>query len=700
VSQEQQQPGGDNAARRAPTDRHVHARVKPGLHPGDVTVRVVRRSFRGFERIGRGRLEAMVELERPRGAFGALRRWLVGDPIHNALEHEERLSKRKALAVFSSDALSSVAYAPQETVIILLAAGAAALTWSLPISVAVICLLAIVVTSYRQTIQAYPKGGGSYIVARGNLGDRVGLIAASSLVIGYILTVSVSVASAVDQLTSAVPFLLPGRVAIGVALILLVTLANLRGIKDSGSIFAIPTYVFLVSMYLMIGVGLHRLATGTFEVSHPMELPPGTQEMSLFLLLRAFAVGSAVMTGTEAISDGIQAFKAPEQKNAAMTLVIMAVILAVMFLGLSVLIVGGTIIPSHSETLISIIARSVFADSVLYYIVQASAVLILVLAANTAYADFPRLASFMARDDFAPHQLALRGERLAFSNGIVLLGLMSALLILAFGGSTGALLPLYAVSVFIAFTCSQAGMVKRFLTLREGNVWWLKAGINGVGATVTGFVALMAAVTNFSNPDLPIIPGLPIGWGAWLILVTIPFLIWVFMNVKAHYRVAAAHRALPPVPSATEEPRNAVVIPLARLDRPAIEALRYARSLSDDVTAVHVAVEHESVAELEAQWNRWGAGVPLTIIESPYRSLTRPLLQYLTELRRAEGLDYVTVVLPEYVPNDWWEHLLHGQSAQFLKLQLLFQPGFVVTSVPCHEEFTAVPAAEAARPEG
>lgn len=668
----------------APPDRRVVQPVR-GTRPGDVSVKINRPKFKGFERRGRGHLEALVELERPKGTLGALRRLLIGDPIHNELEQHERLNKKKALAVFSSDALSSVAYTPQETLIILLAAGTAAIYWSLPISIAVVCLLAIVVTSYRQTIYAYPSGGGSYIVARANLGETIGLVAAAALVVGYILTVSVSVASAIDQLVSAAPALLPWRVTLNVAAIALVTLANLRGVRESGNIFSVPTYVFLASMYAMIGLGLYKLATGTLEVPRPEHMPEAVAPLTLFLILRAFAVGSAVMTGTEAISNGIPAFKPPEPRNAAHTIVAMAVILALMFLGLSVLIVGAQVIPTHTETVISILARSVFGDGLLYFVLQGSAVLILVLAANTAYADFPRLSSLGARDGYAPRQLAFRGERLAFSNGILLLGVLAAVLNVVFAGSTGAILPLYAVSVFLAFTCSQAGMVRHWWRER-GPRWHLKAAINGVGAVVTGFVALMAAVTTLVNPDLPIVPGLPIGWGSWLIVVIIPILVFFFKAIKRHYDQAGRARRLPSAAPRHRVVRNAVVVPIARIDRPAVEALRYARSLSDDVTAVHVAAEGDRADELERVWAEWGEGVPLTVIDSPYRSLTRPLLQYLTELRRNERVDYVTVVLPEYVPDSWWEHLLHGQSGQFLKWQLLFQPGFVVTSVPCHEQ--------------
>jgi amino acid transporter len=651
-------------------------------------VRIRRARFRGFERTGEGRLEAGAQIEEPHGLAGVIKRWLVGAPIHSDLESHERLSKRKAIAVFSSDALSSVAYTPQETLVILLSAGLAAAWFSLPIGLAVVVLLAIVVTSYRQTIFAYPSGGGSYIVAHANLGELPGLIAAAALVVGYILTVSVSIASAVDQLVSAVPDLLPLRVPLGVLAVGLITLVNLRGIRESGNIFAAPTYVFLVAMFSLIGFGLVREFTDGLVVPPPTGAEIGHEELTLVLLLRAFAVASAVMTGTEAISNGIPAFKPPEPRNAARTLVAMAVILGMMFVGLSVLIVRSGVIPSHSDTVISQLARAVFGEGPLYFVIQGSAVLILVLAANTAYADFPRLASLLARDDYAPHQLAFRGDRLAFSNGILLLGVLSALLIVVFGGSTGALLPLYALSVFAAFTFSQSGMVKHWWRER-GPRWRLKLGVNALGAVVTGLVALIAATTNLMNPNLPIVPGLPIGWGSWVVLLIVPTFIWLFKVVKRHYADAAVLSALPADPEALRALNHQVVVPVARMNLPTVRALQYAAAMSPNVNAVYVATDPEAAAKLEADWERWSFGIPLTVIESPYRSLTAPLMQFLTELKRNENADLVTVVVPEYVPDRWWEHVLHGQSAQFLKLALFFTPGFVVTSVPTHEAATS-----------
>jgi hypothetical protein len=397
------------------------------------------------------------------------------------------------------------------------------------------------------------------------------------------------------------------------------------------------------------------------------------------------------MTGTEAISNGIPAFRAPEPKNASHTLLAMASILGVMFLGLSMLIVGSGVIPSEGESVLSQLARLVFGASPIYYLVTGSAVLVLVLAANTAYADFPRLTSLLARDNYAPHQLAFRGDRLAFSNGILLLGVLAGVLIVVFGGSTGALLPLYALSVFAAFTFSQAGMVKHWRRVK-GPGWRLKAVVNGVGATVTGLVALIAALTNLMNPDLPIFPGLPIGWGSWVVLLIIPMFIWLFRQVSQHYAEARGLTELPADPSFIQPLRHHVVVPVARLSLPTVKALQYAASISPNVTAVFVATAHEEGEAMEELWKVWGEGVPLIIVDSPYRSLTGPLLRFLTEVKRNERADIVTVVLPEYVPDRWWKHVLHGQSAQLLKVVLFFTPGFVVTSVPTHERVVVATA--------
>jgi len=431
---------------------------------------------------------------------------------------------------------------------------------------------------------------------------------------------------------------------------------------------------------------LFLVFSGRLDVP-PTESPHSVvpEALGLFLLLRAFSTGSAVMTGTEAISNSVPAFKAPESKNAAMTLVVMAVILGTMFLGLTYLIVHSGVVPAEHETTISQLARGIFGTGWFYYLTQASTVLILVLAGNTAYAGFPRLASLLANDNYAPHQLAYRGERLAFSNGIIVLGLAAGLLVVVFGGQTETLLPLYAVAVFLAFTLSQAGMVIHWYHER-GERWQLKASINALGALFTGLVTLTAAATNFVHFDLPIVPGLPLGWwGAWLVLVIVPAFIYLFKKIHQHYDEACVMTRLPERPTPDRTFQHAIVVPIARLDRPAVRALDYARGLAPNVTAVHVAVDEKHADDLEARWETWGQGIPLIMVESPYRTLTRPLLRFITEVKRAQGADILTVVLPEYIPDSWWEHFLHNQAALMLKLSLLFAPGFVVVSVPCHE---------------
>lgn len=677
--------GPPRVRRVAPSDRRVVEQTR-GRRPGDQIVRLKRPEFEGFSRRG-GRLEARLEIEQPTGAVGTIRRFLVGAPIHSELESHERLTKIKALAVFSSDALSSVAYAPQAVLVVLLAAGTGALTWSFAISVAVVMLLAIVATSYRQTIYTYPSGGGSYIVAHANLGPRPGLAAAAALSVGYILTVSVSIASGVDQLIASAPAFASYRVFLAVGCIVLVTLANLRGIRESGSIFAVPTYLFLVAMYALIGAGLFLLFTGQLHVAPPPGEPvQATEPLSLFLLLRAFATGSAVMTGTEAISNGVPAFKPPESRNAAHTLVTMATILGSMFLGLAYLIVASGVVPSENDTTIAQLTRAIFGDGLAAYLVIASTALILVLAANTAFADFPRLASLLARDDYAPHQLAFRADRLAFSNGIILLGVLASALVIVFSGRTEALLPLYAVGVFLAFTLSQAGMVMHWWRER-GPGWRSKMVVNGVGATVTALVSLIAVVTNFVDFNNPIVPGTSFGWwGAWLVVVIVPFFMWVFTKVHQHYERTRAVLTLPATPPDERPLNHVVVVPVSQLNAATLRAVRYADSLSTNVTAVHISIDPEKANEIEEQWKTWGGGVPLTIIDSPYRSLQRPLLRFLADLKELEHADVVTVVLPEYVPNSWWAHVLHSQSALRLKGALLFAPGFVVTSVPTHEQ--------------
>lgn len=611
-----------------------------------------------------------------------LKRLFVGRPLATEQLAHERLSKRIALAVFSSDALSSVAYATEAILIALLAAGQQSLGYATPISIGIALLLITVAFSYRQTIIAYPQGGGTYIVSRENLGTIPSLVAASSLLIDYVLTVAVSMSAAVAAITSAVGVLDPYRVQLAIALIALVTLANLRGIKESGQIFAIPTYLFVLSMFTLIGVGLFKvLSSGGAVLPAP---PPATplvpeelQSISFFLLLRAFAAGCTALTGIEAIADGVPAFKKPESRNAAITLVIMAVILCTMFLGTTVLANAYHIIPDGSrepETANSQLARVIFGNgSLFYYVLQVATMLILVLASNTAFADFPRLSYFLSRDRFLPRQFAQRGDRLVFSNGVLALGIFSALLVIAFGAREQSLLHLYAVGVFMSFTLSQFGMVQRWRRIKTPG-WQRNAAINLMGATVTGIVLVVIASTKFLE-------------GAWAVLLLIPIMVVILRAIHWHYTEVAKQLSLADAPPPKAVRRHTAVVLISGVHRGVIPALQYGLSLApDNVTAVYVDMDAETTAKLQEKWKQWGSGVPLVVLSSPYRSLVRPLMKYIDELDKHYEDDVLTVILPEFIPSKWWQHLLHNQTALLIKATLLFSKGRVVTSVPYHLE--------------
>jgi amino acid transporter len=611
-----------------------------------------------------------------------LKRLFVGRPLATEQLAHERLSKRIALAVFSSDALSSVAYATEAILIALLAAGSLSLGYATPISIGIALLLITVAFSYRQTIIAYPQGGGTYIVSRENLGTIPSLVAASSLLIDYVLTVAVSMSAAVAAITSAVGVLDPYRVQLAIALIALVTLANLRGIKESGQIFAIPTYLFVLSMFTLIGVGLFKVIMGGGAVASAP--PPATplvpeelQSISFFLLLRAFAAGCTALTGIEAIADGVPAFKKPESRNASITLVVMAVILCTMFLGTTVLANAYHIIPDGSpepETANSQLARVIFGNgSLFYYVLQVATMLILVLASNTAFADFPRLSYFLSRDRFLPRQFAQRGDRLVFSNGVVALGIFSSLLVMAFGAREQSLLHLYAVGVFMSFTLSQFGMVQRWRRMKTPG-WQRNAAINLMGATVTGIVLVVIASTKFLE-------------GAWAVLVLIPIMVVILRAIHWHYTEVAKQLSLADAPPPKAVRRHTAVVLISGVHRGVIPALQYGLSLApDNVTAVYVDMDAETTAKLQEKWKQWGSGVPLVVLPSPYRSLVRPLMKYIDEVDKHYEDDVLTVILPEFIPSKWWQHLLHNQTALLIKATLLFSKGRVVTSVPYHLE--------------
>lgn len=602
-----------------------------------------------------------------------LKRWLVGLPLKTAQAAHERLSKRLALAVFASDPLSSVAYATEEILLVLILAGTAAVGWLIPISLSIILLLAILTMSYRQIIFEYPTGGGAYIVAKSNLGEWPGLVAAAALMIDYVLTVAVSVAAGIAAVTSAIPMLFPYRETLCLLAIVIVLLVNLRGVRESGKIFAVPTYVFISTILLMLAAGLVQFLWG----QAPSEVPVSAQGahapiegLTLFLILRAFASGCTALTGVEVISNGVSAFKQPESKNAALTMIGMAAILGTLFIGISILAYHLGILAKEDETVVSQIARAIFGTGTLYYLVQGSTMMILILAANSSFAGFPRLASILARDGFMPHQMAGMGDRLVFSNGIIILGFFSCLLIVFFRGDTHALIPLYAVGVFLSFSLAQAGMVRRWLN-KKGPHWRKKLVVNGVGAITTAVATVILASTKFLH-------------GAWIVIVLIPLLILMFRSIRSHYQAVSAQVTLergqrPPLPR-----RNTIVIPIGGVNRAVVRAVDYARSRTGDIRAVLIDIDKEETAKIQIQWAQWGCGVHLVVIPSPYRSVMSSLLEYIEDQLRKDPDGWVTVIIPEILPAHWWQNILHNQRALMLKAALLFKDRVILTDVPFH----------------
>jgi amino acid transporter len=603
-------------------------------------------------------------------SFPTLKRFLLGKPIPSHLAHHERLSRVTGLAVLSSDALSSVAYATDFVVATLLVAGTAALVYAIPISLVITALLAVVAFSYRQTIHAYPTGGGAYRVAKENISPMAGLIAAASLLVDYTLTVSVSISAGVLAITSAFPSLDPYRVELCLFFLAMLTVGNLRGLKESGQIFAIPTYFFVVCIFTLIAAGLYRYLTGGLvPIEHHPTALGEAKPLTTFLLLTAFANGCTAMTGVEAVSDGVPAFRPPEAKNAAATLVTMAVLAIAMFLGITFLAHAYQVIPTPAESGVSQLGRAVFGRGPIYYLVQAATTLILVLAANTAYADFPRLASIVSRDGFLPRQFMNQGDRLAFSNGILVLSAFAALLIIVFRGDTQSLLPLYMIGVFISFTLSQTGMVIHWRQTRDPG-WKTSALINGFGAVTTGVVLIIVAVTKTFE-------------GAWIVLVLIPIIVMLFRATRRHYDHVGAQLTLRNY-TPQRKVHNTVLIPIGGIQRAVVEALRYAETLSDDVRGVYVDVDPAATDQVQREWATWGGRAQLIVLPSPYRSVMEPLLEYIEQVENERPDDYVTVILPEFVPARWWQHLLHNQRALLIKGALLFRPNTVVTSVPFH----------------
>ena len=619
--------------------------------------------------------------------------WFIGRPLSTADAPHQTIGKAIGLAVFASDALSSTAYATQEIMVILAVAGTMAFGYVFPISIAIVVLMAIVTVSYEQTIHAYPGGGGAYIVARDNLGELPAQVAGAALLTDYILTVAVSISAGVAQIVSAYPQLFSYRVWIGVAAIFLIMLINLRGVKESGVAFSVPTYFFIVMMFITVGTGIFRYATGTLGIvidPPHLEAEGIVSAITPFLLLHAFSSGTAALTGIEAISNGITAFKEPRSRNAGITLIWMAAILAILFLSISFLSTHISAVPSETETVISQLGRTVFdGRGILYLMVISATTVILIMAANTAFADFPRLSALAAADRFLPRQLTFRGSRLVYSNGIVTLAIIASVLIIIFRASVSLLIPLYAIGVFLSFTLSQTGMARRWWkighlkrgeeivepgsVLRYDNGWRFKMFINGFGAVCTAIVMMIFAITKFTE-------------GAWVVLIIIPVLVKIFFTIHDHYKDLASRLTLDKfsgLPS--RQTRHRVIMPVSGIHQGTLEALRYARMLSDDITAVHVSIEPAESEKVQKKWETWGEGVRLVVLNSPYRLLLEPLLEYISEMtRQRQPGETLTIVVPEFVSNSPLTAALHMNTAEILRSQLKRQHGVVIINVPYH----------------
>ena len=622
------------------------------------------------------------------------RTWLIGRPLSTADAPHQTIGKAIGLAVFASDALSSTAYATQEIMVVLAAAGTMAFGLVFPISLAIVVLLVIVTLSYEQTIHAYPGGGGAYIVARDNLGELPAQTAGAALLTDYILTVAVSISSGVAQLTSAFPSLIPFRVEISVVMIFFIMLINLRGVKESGRAFALPTYFFIVMMFFTVGTGLVKFLTGSLgQVIDPpaLDMAQTVTLITPFLILHAFSSGTAALTGVEAISNGITAFREPRSRNAGLTLIWMSAILGSLFLAISFLSHQIGAIPSESETVISQLARTVYGSRGLLYLATiASTTLILVMAANTSFADFPRLAALHAGDGFLPKQLTYKGSRLVFSRGIMALALIASLLVVIFQASVTALIPLYAIGVFLSFTLSQAGMARRWWrvghlapgeeikdpgsTLRYERGWQLKIVINSVGSVATVIVMLIFATTKFRD-------------GAWIIVILVPALVLIFFQIHHHYKRLAKQLSLDAFGAPARVGRHRVIMPIGGVHRGTLAALAFARALSDDVTAVYVSIDPVDAEKVRLKWETWGGGVRLVVLDSPYRLLVEPLLTYIGQIIAVrQPNEMISIVVPQFVPKHWWANALHTQTALTLRMALMFKRGIVIMEVPYQVE--------------
>jgi amino acid transporter len=655
-----------------------------GRKPADRRVRVERPHAAYFRYTGPNQLVAKPAASAPRSGierrYAQAKAWLIGRPLASEEEIGERLSKRLALPIFSSDAISSSAYATEEILRVLVVGGALAFVFSIEVAIAIAVLLAVVAISYRQVCRAFPNGGGAYAVARQELSPLLGLVAAAALLIDYVMTVAVSTSSAVEQLISINPDINALRIPIALLSIALITVGNLRGLRESGNIFAVPTYLFVALALLIVAIGATRIVSGQVVPlpPQPEAVPLGTETIGVLLLLKAFASGSVALTGTEAIANGVPAFRPPEARNAANTLLVMAVLLAILFVGITVVADAYRIVPSQEgsggPTVIALVATAAFgAGSPLFYLFQVSTALILFLAANTSYNAFPRLAALLAEDSYMPRQFSFRGDRLAFSWGIVLLSLVAAALLVYFGGVTTLLIPLYSVGVFVCFTLSQTGMVLHWRRHPERG-WWRRAAINAVGAVLTAVVLAIVVFEKFEG-------------GAYMVVILIPLLVGVMLFIRSQYAASARELAVRPdfvVPPPVRQERS--IVPVPTINRAVVRAINVARSISDEVTAVYISDDPEGAAEMRERWERQVPNVPLVIVESPYRALAGPLMAYLSVLDLAwppDRPDPITfVVIPEYVATHWWERILYNQSARRLRTVLLGRPHTVVVDVP------------------
>ena len=605
-----------------------------------------------------------------------IRHFLLGPALPTQQYLHERLNKVRALATFSPDALSSLAYANQEIYLGLVAAGAAGLALSWPIGLAITILLVIVALSYYQTIEAYPSGGGSYIVALENLGTLPGLVAGAALLVDYILTAAVSLTAGVEAIASAFPVLWEHRVAASLCILLLLTILNLRGLRETGTIMSVPVYLFLAAFFPLLLFGFYRALTGG-PFTYPEHIPSAAAPLSLILILRTFSAGCTALTGIEAVSNGVQAFHPPESKNARKTLIIMALLMAFLFLGSIGLIHALAIAPNPSETILSALARRVLGTGPAYFTVQVATMLVLAVAANTSFAGFPRLAALLAKDSFMPHQFTGLGDRLVLANGILFLSSLTAVLIIGFSGNTHALIPLFAIGAFLAFTLSQAGMVLHWIRAR-GRGWQVKAFLNGLGALATGLTVVVVGISKFLQ-------------GAWLTILIIPALVHMFFSIRRHYADIAQELRLTAVADVGgRRSQSRIVIPISSVHRGVADALDYAASISDNVTAAYIELEPGSGENIREKWQHFWPEIPLVILPSPYRSIVGPLLDYLDEVDAAsDDGTLAAVVIPEFVPVKWWHSFLHNQTAWLLKAALLYRRrhlGFqrVIIDVPFH----------------